>query len=104
MNQMRLVQQTQGIQQLLCKHANKGGAQSAELVLLDELVEVDAKQFERKAQMLPVNECVLEAKQMVVVVLVVLTVELWDVSRCSTNEMRGKNKPDPKQKPPSCSD
>lgn len=49
MDQMRLVQQAQGIQQLLRKHADESSAQSTELVLFDELVQVDTEQFKREA-------------------------------------------------------
>jgi hypothetical protein len=86
MDQMRLVQQAQSIQQLLSKHADEGGTESTELVLLNELVEVDTKQFESKTQMLTVNECVFQAKQMVIVVLVILAVQLWGISRRSTDQ------------------
>ena len=72
----RLVQQGQAIQQLLCKDPDQGGAEAAELVLLDELVQIDAQQLEHQAQVLAVDEGVLESQEMVVVVLVQLGVEL----------------------------
>ena len=105
MNKMRLVQQTQRVQQLLGKDADEGRTQSTELVLLDEFVEVDAEKLERETQMLPVNESILEAKEMVVIVLVVLAVELQRVSGRSTappNMMEGL--PDLTQRLPSYSD
>jgi len=87
---MRLVQQAQGIQQLLSKHTDKSSAQSTELVLFDELVKVDAEQFKRKTQMLTVNKCVLQTKQVMVVVLVVFAVQLWGMSGCSNDKEWGR--------------
>ena len=45
MYQPRLVQQTERIKQLLRKHPNQRRTQSAELILLDELVEVDTQKL-----------------------------------------------------------
>jgi hypothetical protein len=72
---MRFVQQAQGIQQLLGKYPDKGSAQSTELVLFDQLIKINAEQFECETQMLTVDECVLETKQVMVVILVILAVE-----------------------------
>lgn len=44
-----LVQQAQRIQQLLSKNPNESRAEASELVLLDQLVQVDAQQFEDQA-------------------------------------------------------
>jgi hypothetical protein len=71
-----LVEERETVQELLRKDAHEGGAEAPELVLLDELVEVDAQQLKHEAQVLPVDERVLEAEQVVVVVLVELGVEL----------------------------
>lgn len=76
MDQPRLVQQGQTIEQLLGKDAHKSRAQAAELVLLDEFVEVYAQQLKHQAQVLPVDEGVLEPQEMVVIVLVQLRIEL----------------------------
>lgn len=76
MDQMGLVQETQGIQKLLGEDTDERRTQPSELVLLDQLVEVDTEEFESKAKVLAVNEGVLEAEQVVVVVLVVLAVQL----------------------------
>lgn len=76
MNQPRLVEQRKPVKQLLGKDSDQRRAQPAELVLFDELVQVDAQQLEDQAQMLPVNECILEPEQMMIVVLVELGVEL----------------------------
>lgn len=73
---MRFVQKAQSIQELLCEDADKRCTQPAELVLLDELVEVDAEELEGKTEMLAVNEGVLQAQEMVVVILIVFAVEL----------------------------
>lgn len=43
MDQMGLVQETQGIQQLLCEDTDECRTQSSELVLLDEFVEIDTE-------------------------------------------------------------
>jgi hypothetical protein len=83
---MRFVQQAQGIQQLLGKYPDKGSAQSTELVLFDQLIKINAEQFECKTQMLTVDECVLETKQVMVVILVILAVELRGVSEHSDNK------------------
>ena len=75
---MRLVQETKGVQELLSKHPHKRGTQPSELILLDQLVKVDAEQFETQTEVLPVNEGILQPKEMMVVVLVKLVVELQD--------------------------
>lgn len=51
-----LVQQAQSIQQLLCEHPHKGRTETSELILLDELVQIDAQQLEHEAKMLLVYE------------------------------------------------
>jgi hypothetical protein len=43
MDQLRLTKEGQSGQELLRKHPNQSGAEAAELVLLDQLVQVDAK-------------------------------------------------------------
>lgn len=76
MNQARLVEQCKTIEKLLSKDADQSGAESSELVLLDKLVQVDAEELKHQAKMLTVDECVLQAQKMMVVVLVELRVEL----------------------------
>lgn len=73
---MCFVQEAQGIQQLLCEDADQCRTQPTELVLLDELVEVDTEELKGKAEVLAVNEGVLQAQQMVVIILIVFAVEL----------------------------
>jgi hypothetical protein len=91
MDQMRLVQQAQGVQQLLSKHSDECSTQSTELVLLNELVEVDTEQFERKTQVLTVNKCVFQTKQVVVIVLVVFAVQLSrELARIQRTKAGGK--------------
>lgn len=75
-NQARLVEQCKTIEKLLSKDADQSGAESSELVLLDKLVQVDAEELKHQAKMLTVDECVLQAQKMMVVVLVELRVEL----------------------------
>jgi hypothetical protein len=61
MDQFRFVQQTQAIQQLLRKYSYKRSAQSSELILLDELIQVHREQLKDQAQMLFVDECILQS-------------------------------------------
>lgn len=76
MDQMSLVQKAQGIQQLLCKDTDESGAQSSELVLLDQFIQIDTEKFKGKTEVLPVNEGVLQTQKMVIVVLVVFAIQL----------------------------
>lgn len=79
MDQASFVEQRQAIEELLGKDADQGGAEAAELVLLDELVQVDAEQFEDETQMLAVNKGIFETEKMVVVVFVEFGIELVEV-------------------------
>ena len=76
MNQTRLVEQTQSVQQLLCEDSNESGAQPSELILLDQFVKIDAQQLKDQAKMLSMDERILQAKKVVIVVLVKLAVQL----------------------------
>lgn len=76
-DQSRLAQQAQAVQELLSKDAHKSGAQTSELVLFDQLVKVDREQLEDQAEMLAVDKSVLEPHDVVVVVLVHTAVELF---------------------------
>lgn len=76
MDDMRLVQKTQRIEELLRKHADQGCTQPAELVLLDQFVEIDTQQLEDQAEVLPVDEGVLQPEKVVIVILVEFVVEL----------------------------
>jgi hypothetical protein len=69
-DQFRLVQQTQTIQKLLCKDAHQRGAQTSELILLDQLVQVDRQQLKDQAQVLFVDESILQPQNVMIVVLV----------------------------------
>jgi hypothetical protein len=80
-DQTSLAKQTQAAQQLLGKDSHKSGAQSSELVLLDELVQVDRQQLEYQTQVLFVDESILESENVVVVVLIHTSVELHDNSQ-----------------------
>jgi hypothetical protein len=75
-DQAGFAKQTQAAQQLLGEDSHKSGAQSSELVLLDELVQVDRQQLEYQTQVLFVDECILESENVVVIVLVHASVEL----------------------------
>ena len=76
MNQASLVKQREAVKELLSKNTDQSSAESSELVLLDELVKVNAQELENQAKMLAVDKCVLEPQKMVVVVLVEFRVEL----------------------------
>ena len=76
MDQPGLVQEAETAQKLLCKDANESGAQPPELVLLDQLVQVDAKQLEDETEMLSVDEGILQSEQVMIVVFVELAVQL----------------------------
>ena len=76
MNQVSFIEKTQRIQQLLRKDANQGCTQSSELILFDQFVQVDAEEFECQAEMLSVDEGILESQEVVVIVLVIFTIEL----------------------------
>lgn len=65
---------------MLRKYPHKRRAQTAELILFDEFVQVHAQQLEDQAEMLAVDEGVAESKEMVVVVLVEFAVDLGRVS------------------------
>jgi len=58
-NKPRLVQQSKAVEKLLGEYTDKGCAKAAELVLLDQLVQVHAEKLEYQAQMLLVDEGVL---------------------------------------------
>lgn len=73
---MRLIQETQGVQELLSEHPHKRGAQPAELILLDQFVEVDTEQFKTQTEVLPVDKGIFQPKEMMVIILVELVVEL----------------------------
>jgi hypothetical protein len=84
-DQAGLVEEGQAVQKLLGKDAHEGGAEAAELVLLDELVQIDAEQLENQTKMLSMDKRIFQSQKMVVVVLVELGVELCRVS-ASGNE------------------
>ena len=60
MYELRLSEQCETVQELLCKYSHQRRAQSPELVLLYQLVQIYAEQFEHEAEMLPVYEGVFE--------------------------------------------
>lgn len=78
MDQLSLPQKSQPVDQLLSENANQGSTQSSKLVLLDQLVEVDTQKLKHQTEMLPVNERVLQAQQVVIIVLVHLLVQLLE--------------------------
>lgn len=81
MYQPSLVEESQAVQELLSKHPHQCGTKTPELILLDQLIEVDAEQLKDQTQVLLVYECILESQQVVIIVLVELRVELLIVSK-----------------------
>jgi hypothetical protein len=61
MYQFGLSKQCKAIEQLLCEYPYQCGGQPAELILLDQFIQVDAQQLEYQAKMLPVNECIFQS-------------------------------------------
>lgn len=62
MDQPGLVQETQAVEKLLSKHTNKRRAEAAELILLDQLIQVDTEQLKNETEMLTVDEGVLQSQ------------------------------------------
>ena len=79
MNQTGLVEQSQAVEQLLGEYANKSSTETTELVLLNQLVQIDAEQLEYQTKMLSMNECIFKPQQVVIVVLIKLGVQLFHV-------------------------
>jgi hypothetical protein len=72
---------------LLREHPDQRCTEAAELILLDQLVQIHAEQFEDETKMLAMNEGVLQSQKVVVVILVHLLVQLQVVSgRCLASE------------------
>lgn len=61
---------------MLGEYAHESGRETAELVLLDELVQIDTEKFKDEAQMLSVNKGIFKSEEVVVVVLVELRIQL----------------------------
>lgn len=94
MNQPSLVEKGEAIQKLLGEHADQSRAETAELVLLDKFVQVDAEQLEDEAKMLSVDKGVFQSEKMVVIVFVELRIELFFISnqrKLIIIEWRGKS-------------
>lgn len=61
---------------MLSKNTDESCAQTTKLVLLDQFIKIDTEQFKNQTEMLPVDKSILQTKQVMVVVLVVLAVKL----------------------------
>lgn len=59
MYQSSFVQECEPVKQLLSEHPHECGTQSTELILLDQLVKINAEQLKHQAQMLAMDEGVL---------------------------------------------
>lgn len=90
MYQTRFVQESQAVQELLGENPDQCGTKTPELVLLDQFVQVDAKELKDQAQVLPVYESVLESQKMMVVVFVKLSIELVAISMILRRADRGR--------------
>lgn len=95
MNQTCLVQKGQTIQELLCENPDQCGAKTPELVLLDQFIQIDAEKLKDQAQMLSMDESVLEPQEVMVVVFVKLGVELMLVSTVSRGNSTRTSLPSP---------
>jgi hypothetical protein len=84
MNQSRLVQERKTCEQLLGKYSHQCGAQASELVLLDQLVEIDAQQFKDKTQMLSVYKSILQSQEVMVIILIHLLIQLLQLAEQSS--------------------
>ena len=101
MNKPRFLEDRQRIQQLGGKDFDELSAQPTERVLLDELVEIGREEFKDKAQMAFVNKRIAEAKNVVLVVGIVILVEhfqycdlhhtLVEISRLIFDHLDGNN-------------
>lgn len=76
MNQARLFQDGQCVQQLRSKHLDELQAESAELVVLDEFVQVGRQAFKDDAQVLVMNELVPHTKNVMLVFRIGFAIEL----------------------------
>ena len=74
MYQPGLVEKGKSCQELLGEYSHKRRAQAAELILLNEFVQVDAQELKNEAQVLAMDECISQAQKMVIIVLIELAV------------------------------
>ena len=75
-DQTGLVEHRERVQELLGEDADERGAEAAERVLLDELVEIRRQELEDEAQMAAVNEGIAQAQDVMLVVRVPGAIEL----------------------------
>lgn len=89
MYQSSALEYRERIKQLLREHLDELQAQPPELIVLDEFVQVGCKAFKDDTQVLVVDERVEHSKEMMLVVFVVFSVQLFqnvqdcDQRRCS---------------------
>jgi hypothetical protein len=60
MYQLRFPQKGEAVDQLLREDSYEGRRQAAELVLLDQFVQIDTEEFEDEAEMLAVDEGIFQ--------------------------------------------
>ena len=84
MYEARLLQNSEGIEQLGGENLHELSAETLELVLLDQLVQVGREQFEDEAQVVLVDERVAKPENVVLVVRVTLVVQLRSTSVLAT--------------------
>lgn len=76
MDESGLVEEGKTVEQLLGKDSDQSRAETAELILLYEFIQVDTEQFKDEAKMLAMDKSILESQKVVIVVFVELGVEL----------------------------
>jgi hypothetical protein len=101
-----LLQDRQTIQQLLCENLYELCAQSFELILLDQFVEIRRKALKHQTKMALVNEVFLHPEDVVLVSGVVRRIELYVSHGPIEQAQLGTeiNLPDRESPPPFCSD
>lgn len=60
MDQSSLIEQAETIEKLLRENSDERGAEAAELILLDELVQIDTQKLKNQAEMLAMDKGILE--------------------------------------------
>ena len=76
MNEARLLEHGERVQQLRGEHLDELRAEALELVLLDQLVQVGREQLENETQVVFVDERVPQSENVVLVMWIALLVEL----------------------------
>ena len=81
MDETLLLEHSQGIKKLGHKDLDELGGETLELILFDQLVKVGAKELEDEAEMVPVDEGIPEAKDVVGIVGISGFIKLWSTNQ-----------------------